>query len=223
MQADAAPDRRRRARMVRDQLGDCHDQRVVAAMAAVPRHAFVPAAARLAAYQDAAFAIGAGQTISQPRLVAAMLALLDLQPGQAVLDIGAGSGYVSALLAHLVGPDGVVYAVERQAALVTAARAPLTAHARGDDCAPIVLVHADGTQGWEAHAPFDRIHAGCAGAAIPDEWLAQLAAPGCLVAPVGEDEADQRLCRVTRLAAGEDQVESLSPVRFVPLRDGVAD
>ena len=132
--------------MVRDQLAECADTRVVAAMAEVPRHAFVPSSASLAAYADAPFAIGAGQTISQPRIVAEMLALVDAQPGQTVLDVGSGSGYVSALLARLVAPSGVVYALERQSLLVAAARDPLTKYARSDACAPVVLTLADGNQ-----------------------------------------------------------------------------
>src|SRR3954468_2850557 len=120
---DSPADNRRRERMGRDQLAG-HDRAVVAAMAALPRHWFVPPEAAAHAYRDGALAIGAGQTISQPRVVAMMLEALRLMPGMRVLDVGAGSGYAAALIARLVAP-GTVVALERQGPLVARTRALL--------------------------------------------------------------------------------------------------
>ena len=187
--AELPSDLRRRARMVRDQLADCPDQRVVAAMAALPRHAFVPAGLRASAYDDTPLAIGCGQTISQPRLVARMLALLDLRPGMTVLDVGAGSGYAAALIAALVGPTGRVVAVERQGDLVAATRQVLAVHAP-----TVELIHGD-AQEAAAGQLFSAIHVACAWAAIPQALLARLASGGVLIAPAGDQDDGQRLMR----------------------------
>ena len=186
---DLPSDLRRRARMVRDQLADCPDQHVVAAMAALPRHAFVPAGLRASAYDDTPLAIGCGQTISQPRLVARMLALLGVQPGMTVLDVGAGSGYAAALLSMLVGPNGRVVAVERQGDLVAATRQVLAVHAPA-----VELIHGD-AQEAASDCQFAAIHVACAWDAIPPCLLARLAPGGVLIAPAGAQEDGQRLVR----------------------------
>ena len=181
--ADDPADRRRRARMVRDHLAGIDDPRVLAAMAAVPRHAFVPEDARALAYDDGARPIGNGQTISQPRVVALMLAALALRPGMRVLDVGAGSGYAAALLAHLVAP-GSVLALERQGDLVARTRPVLQALAPQVD-----LRHADGLAIEEG--PFDAILLGGSVCEVPQVLLDQLALGGRLIAIVGEEPVMQ--------------------------------
>lgn len=205
--ADDPADRRRRARMVRDHLAGIDDHRVLAAMAAVPRHAFVPEDARALAYDDGARPIGNGQTISQPRVVALMLAALSLRPGMRVLDVGAGSGYAAALLAHLVAP-GSVLALERQGDLVARTRPVLQALAPQVD-----LRHADGLAIEEG--PFDAIHIGCACTEPPRALIAHLAPGGRLIAPVGPHDGVQRLLLVD--ATGERWLED---VLFVPALPG---
>ena len=199
---------RHRQRMVRDQLADCPDPRVVAAMAALPREDFVPPDARACAYADGALPISAGQTISQPRVVALMLAALRLVPGQRVLDVGCGSGYAAALLADLVAP-GPVFAVERQSSLVEPARARLAGR-------NVAVPLADGSVGWPAGAPYDAIHVAAAADAVPSALLAQLAPGGRLVIPLGP-EGEQELW----LYEGGGRT-SLGPVRFVPFLPGTA-
>lgn len=218
---DTAADRRRRARMVRDQLRDDSDQRVQAAMAALPRHWFVPAGARSEAYGDHALAIGSRQTISQPRVVAFMLAQLAVEPGQRVLDVGAGSGYAAALLARLVAPDGVVEAVERQPLLVEAARAVLARCGRDPASVTIQLHHADGGIGLPERGPFDRIHVACADETVPPALLEQLAPGGRLIMPVGP-EGEQELRLIRRDTDDTVHTQRLWPVHFVPLLRGRA-
>ncbi|HAT09053.1 MAG TPA: protein-L-isoaspartate O-methyltransferase [Planctomycetes bacterium] len=198
---------RQRQRMLRDHLADCPDPRVVAAMAALPREDFVPPDARASSYADGALPIGSGQTISQPRTVALMLAALRLAPGQRVLDVGCGSGYAAALLADLVAPGGSVTAVERLAALIPSARSRLAGRA-------VAVHHADGHSGWPAGAPYDAIHVAAVAADIPEALLAQLAPQGRLVIPLGTGETQELWLyedgRRTRLAE----------VSFVPFLAG---
>jgi protein-L-isoaspartate(D-aspartate) O-methyltransferase len=202
---------RLRSRMVRDQLAACADPRVVAAMAAVPREDFVPADARALAYHDGALPIGAGQTISQPRTVAAMLAALRLAPGMRVLDVGCGSGYAAALLADLVAPGGAVVAVERQATLVPPARRRLATRA-------VAVHHADGHDGWAAGAPYDAIHVAAVAPAVPSGLLAQLAPGGRMIIPLQDgDDGAQALWLVTQRGR-----ERLADVAFVPFLSGTA-
>ncbi|MCS6970829.1 MAG: protein-L-isoaspartate(D-aspartate) O-methyltransferase [Planctomycetota bacterium] len=198
---------RLRQRMVREQLSECRDPRVLAAMAAVPRERFVPDDARALAYSDGALPIGCGQTISQPRVVACMLAALRLAPGMRVLDVGCGSGYTAALLAELVSPGGAVYALERIADLAERARQRLQG-------LPVVVIHADAHGGWPAAAPYDAIHVAAAAATVPPALLAQLAPQGRLVMPLGPPE-EQELW----LYEGGRR-SCLGGVRFVPFVPG---
>ena len=198
---------RLRQRMVRDHLAGCPDPRVVAAMSLLPREDFVPADARANAYADGALPIPAGQTISQPRLVATMLAALRLAPGQRVLDVGCGSGYAAALLADLVAPGGSVIALERQSTLVAPAQARLASRS-------VTVQLVDGSAGWPAGAPYDAIHVAAAAEVVPSALLAQLAPHGRLVIPLGP-EGEQELWLYE---AGARM--SLGPVRFVPFLPG---
>lgn len=209
------PDRAEaRTRMVETQLvaRGIRDAAVLDAMRAVPREAFVPDALAGEAYSDGPLPIGAGQTISQPYIVALMIEALALRPGDRVLEVGAGCGYAAAVLARM---DAQVFAIERHAALGEAARARLAA--RG---LTVPLRVGDGHAGWPEAAPFDAILVSAAGPTIPETLKAQLKAGGRLVIPVGPP-GGQTLLRLIR--RGPDRFEScdFGPVSFVPLLRGV--
>lgn len=184
------------------------DQRVLAAVAAVPRHRFVPHAERARAYENTALPIDCEQTISQPVVVARMLELLELEPTDRVLDIGTGSGYHAALLSLLAAE---VWTVERHPEL--SAQARMTLSSLGYD--NVVCAVGDGWQGLPERAPFDAINVAAAtGAEIPPALEDQLGPGGRLVAPVGDEH--QYLTRIRRTPQGLYE-ERLDPVRFVPL------
>jgi protein-L-isoaspartate(D-aspartate) O-methyltransferase len=195
-------DRHIRARGVRD-------PRVLDAMRAVPREAFVPPEFVDAAYDDRPLPIGAGQTISQPYIVAMMAEALELGPADRVLEVGTGSGYAAAVLARIVKQ---VYTIERLAELADPARERLAQQGYAN----VVVRCGDGTLGWREHAPFDAISVAAAGAEIPRALLAQLAVGGRLVMPVGAGRV-QELVGLTRLDETEYRRESLDAVQFVPL------
>lgn len=191
------------------------DARVLAAMAAVPRHAFVDPALASRAYEDAALPIGHGQTISRPYTVAriAELALGAVtDPARAkLLEIGTGCGYAAAVLARLFG---TVVSIERVRPLHELARVNL----RPLRIPNLHLVFGDGTQGSPENVEYDVIVAAAAGTRIPDAWLAQVRVGGRIVAPIGVDQ--QRLTIVTRLEDGRHRRHVIEPVRFVPLKTG---
>jgi len=183
-------------------------ERVLAAIASVPRERFVPEAQRHRAYENVALPIGSGQTISQPLVVARMLELLDLHPTDRVLDIGTGSGYHAALLAVLASE---VWTIERHPELGAEAERTI----RGLGTQNVHFTIGDGSFGLPAHAPFDAINVAAAtGASVPNALQDQLAPRGRLVAPVGVDGQ-----RLTLIARGAARLETTShePVRFVPL------
>jgi protein-L-isoaspartate(D-aspartate) O-methyltransferase len=185
------------------------DVRVLGAVADVPREAFLPPSLHDRAYEDGALPIGSGQTISQPSLVAHMVALLGLRPTDRVLDVGTGSGYHAALLARL---GAHVWTVERHAELSEAAGRSLTA--AGVD--NVTLRVGDGTCGWPQEAPFDAINVAATGeAGVPPALLDQLADGGRLVAPV-RDRGDERLVLLHRRGDRLERSEH-GAVRFVPL------
>jgi protein-L-isoaspartate(D-aspartate) O-methyltransferase len=184
------------------------DERVLDAVAAVPRHRFVPPGERTRAYENTALPIDCEQTISQPVVVARMLELLELTPSDRVLDIGTGSGYHAALLGLLAAE---VWTVERHAPLSDQARATLSELG----CANVMCVIGDGWKGLPEHAPFDAINVAAAtGPDVPHALVHQLGRSGRLVAPVGVEH--QYLTRIRRTPHGLTQ-ERLDPVRFVPL------
>lgn len=185
------------------------DARVLGAIGEVPRHRFVPEELIEAAYDDSALAIGEGQTISQPYVVALMTQALELRPVERVLEVGTGSGYSAAVVSRLVGE---VYSVERIPTL--AARAAKTLAELG--FTNVHLRVGDGTEGWKEHAPFDAIAVTAGGPRIPEPLLWQLAEGGRLVIPIGPTES-QTLMRITRRADGRFVREDLGAVRFVPL------
>ncbi len=188
------------------------DDRVLEAVAAVPRDRFVPWPMRERAYENRALSIGCGQTISQPLVVARMTELLAPRPGDRVLDVGTGSGYHAAVLARLAAH---VYSIERHARLSERAGRNLAA-AEVDN---VTLLVGDGTRGWPEEAPFDAINVAAAGSADAlTELEAQLAPGGRLVAPVTEPL--QRLAVTRRTEHGLERT-LFEEVRFVPLvRDG---
>lgn len=199
-----------RARMVSDQIAarGVRDLRVLDAMSSLPRDLFVPQALAGQAYADCALPIGAGQTISQPYIVALMAEAAAVGRQDRVLEVGAGSGYAAAVLGRLAAR---VWAVERVPALARAAAERLVALGMDN----VEIVAGDGTVGLPEHAPFDAILAAAGGPAVPEALEAQLAEGGRLVMPVG-DRASQMLVKVTRRGEAYAR-EELGEVRFVPL------
>jgi protein-L-isoaspartate(D-aspartate) O-methyltransferase len=196
--------------MVQRQLRrrDIADGRVLDAMERVPRELFVPEAERGRAYADAALPIGAGQTISQPYMVARICEALSLRGDERVLDVGTGSGYQAAVLAELADE---VHTIERHAVLAEQARAALAAAGYGR-----VQVHVgDGTVGLPEHAPFAAIAVAAAAPKVPPPLYEQLEPGGRLVLPVGGREG-QDLQLVVRSPEGPAVLRSV-PCRFVPL------
>jgi protein-L-isoaspartate(D-aspartate) O-methyltransferase len=185
------------------------DEQVLDAMNRVPRHAFVPEALRAQAYKDNALPIAGGQTISQPFIVARMSELLEVRGKERVLEIGAGSGYQTAVLALLARK---VFAVERLASLAADAKAKLM----GLGYRNISYRTADGTEGWEFYAPFDAILVAAGGPEIPEPLVKQLEVGGRMVIPIGQDQKSQTLVRVTRTETGV-KTEECGPCSFVPL------
>jgi protein-L-isoaspartate(D-aspartate) O-methyltransferase len=187
------------------------NERVLAAIASIPRERFVPPSQRHRAYDNVALPIGAGQTISQPLVVARMLEILDLRPSDRVLDIGTGSGYHAALLSLLTAR---VYTVERHPELTARARGILTDLGIEN----VIFRVGDGWEGWPEHAPFDAINVAAAtGLEIPPAVEQQLADGGRMVAPVGAKE--QRLTLVRR-DGDRFSRRRLEAVQFVPLVRG---
>lgn len=186
------------------------DARVCDAMRAVARELFVPQVLRRHAYEDRPLPIAAGQTISQPYIVAVMIEALHLTGGEAVLEIGAGSGYAAAVLSRIAGR---VLALERIGELVELASANLVAAGVTN----VAVRHTDGTAGAPEAAPFDAILVSAASPALPLQLIQQLKIGGRMVVPVGEAGKPQELMRITRTGDETFDGEVLSDVRFVPL------
>lgn len=205
---------RTRARLVeRLRQQGIHDEAVLAAIGALPRHIFIDEALAHRAYEDTALPIGFAQTISQPYVVALMTQTLLAAPGvQRVLEIGTGSGYQSAVLASLVRR---VYSVERIKGLIDRAQARLKALRRRN----VLIKYDDGNLGWPEQAPFDAILVTAAPAAVPDELLTQLADGGRMVLPVGAGELQE--LRVIDRDGDAFNEHTLDYVRFVPLCRGL--
>lgn len=204
---------RRRARMAESVLGhgDLIDARVLAALRRVPRERFVPPGCEAEAFEDRAMDIGDDQTISAPHMVGIMCTVLDLRPGQKVLEVGTGSGYHAAVLAHLVRPGGHVCSIEVIPTLAGRATAALRAAGYGDQ---VEVRVGDGAAGAEDLAPFDRISIAAATPEVPVGLMEQLAEGGRLVVPVGRRE-----CVLTTIRRTEDGFRRVEHGRcvFVPL------
>ena len=187
------------------------DPRVLDAMLRVPRHEFVPESLRAEAYDDHPLPIGDGQTISQPYVVAVMLESLQLTPTDTVLEIGTGSGYVTALLGELAAQ---VFSIERHPALASNARTVLATLGYAN----VQVITGDGTLGLPAHAPFDAILVSAAALHIPPALLSQLREAGRMIIPVGPPDSQQ--LQFIRMHNGQPLISLRDPVRFVPLIPG---
>jgi protein-L-isoaspartate(D-aspartate) O-methyltransferase len=204
-----------RFRMVAGQIRarGVDDERVLSAMAKVPRHLFVPPDVRARAYDDTPLPIGFDQTISQPYIVAYMSEVLRLEPNHKVLEIGTGSGYQTAILAELARE---VYTIEIVEPLAARARETISELGYRN----VQVRHGNGYLGWPEAAPFDRIIVTAAPEDVPQALVDQLAMNGLLVVPVGR--VDQTMTILRKTPQGIERTETL-PVRFVPMvgKDGV--
>jgi protein-L-isoaspartate(D-aspartate) O-methyltransferase len=198
--------------MVREQIEarGVRNRRVLDAMRAVPRHLFVPEDLAAEAHADRPLPIGAGQTISQPYIVAAMAEALELTGTERVLEVGAGSGYMAAVLSALARE---VRAMDLEHELVGRAARVLARLG----CCNVHLRCGDGALGWPEHAPFDGIVLSCAARTVPPELWDQLAVGGRMILPLGEPGDVQDLVLLTRTPEGS-RVSRLMRVCFVPLR-----
>ena len=204
-----------RQNMVETQLRarGIRDERLLIAMAQVPRHDFVEPRYRDQAYEDHPVPIGAGQTVSQPYIVALMLELLQLDPTSKVLEIGTGSGYQTAVLAKLAAH---VYTVERHPQLAREAQETLSRLGLTN----VTVLVGDGSQGLPDQAPFDAIVVSAAAPQIPAPLLDQMSEHGRMIIPVGPPEVQE--LQLVRKREGKPLISLLEGCRFVPLISGVA-
>jgi protein-L-isoaspartate(D-aspartate) O-methyltransferase len=199
-----------RQQMVKGQILNrgIDDPRVIEAFSKVPRHIFIPEHRREFSYNDYPVAIGAGQTISQPFIVALMTQALDIKGGEKVLEIGTGSGYQSAILSEM---GAKVYSIERIQELADKARLDLNEAGYN-----VEIIVGDGTLGWQDHAPYDRVIVTAASPDISSCWVEQLNVAGIVVAPVG-DLYRQELIVGTKLADNSLDKRMVCGCVFVPL------
>ncbi|NIT59296.1 MAG: protein-L-isoaspartate(D-aspartate) O-methyltransferase [Aliifodinibius sp.] len=207
--ADNPKFKQRRRRLVQA-LADkgIENQRVLEAFNVVPRHVFVDTALQDRAYKDTALPIGKDQTISQPYTVARQTELLEVQPGEKVLEIGTGSGYQAAILCEL---GANVYTVERHEKLYKKAKSTLKELGYS-----IRAKLGDGTLGWSAYAPYDAIVVTAGAPVVPEDLVEQLNINGRLVVPVGDDKR-QEMVRIIKIREDEFEEEHFSDFKFVPL------
>ena len=199
------------ARETRSEIGkSAFDERVMSVMARVPRHAFVPADQVASAYRNRPLPIGHGQTISQPYIVALMTDLARAEPGHKVLEVGTGSGYQAAVMAHLAR---AVYTIEiiEPLGLQAAQRLQTLGYAN------VQVRVGDGYHGWEEHAPYDAILVTAAASHVPPPLVRQLKAGGRMVIPVGAAFMVQQLMLVEKNLDGTVSTRQILPVTFVPL------
>lgn len=187
-----------------------HEPAILEAFRSVPREEFLSPEYADLAYGDHPLPIEAGQTISQPYIVALMIQAAGIKAGDNVLEVGAGSGYAAAVMSRI---GGQVTAIERQPDLVKVAQERM--QRLGFD--NVRIVEGDGTRGWEPEAPYDAILAAASGSHIPPAWVEQLGESGRIVMPVGEPSFIQKLIKVTKGPVGKLITEDLGGVRFVPL------
>jgi protein-L-isoaspartate(D-aspartate) O-methyltransferase len=201
-----------RERMVRRQIEarGITSSLILDAFRQVPREAFVDDGQRGSAYEDHPLPIDAGQTISQPYIVALMIEAAEVAPGDVVLEVGSGSGYAAAIMSRIAR---AVIGIERRPELVGSARERL--HRLGYH--NVMILEGDGTCGWPDHAPFNAILAAAAGSHVPTPLIDQLAPGGRLVMPIGQPSDVQDLIKVMKRPDGSLVEENLGAVRFVPL------
>jgi protein-L-isoaspartate(D-aspartate) O-methyltransferase len=198
--------RKRLAKQVKNK--GISDPRVLHAIESIPRHIFVDSALENRAYEDSALPIGCGQTISQPYTVAAQTELLDVGEDDKVLEIGTGSGYQAAILCHM-GAD--VYSIERHEPLYRKARETLNELGYRPQ-----LKCGDGTKGWSAYAPYDKIIVTAGAPVVPQDLVSQLKTGGILIVPVGDQDV-QTMTKITRTGEDSFKEEQLKQFKFVPL------
>ncbi len=186
------------------------DRKILDAFLKVPREAFVSPDYAHLAYGDYPLPIEAGQTISQPFIVALMIQAAGIGPDDKVLEVGAGSGYAAAVIGRIAAK---VVGMERQHDLVRIARERLR-HLGYDN---VQIVEGDGTKGWPDQAPYDAILAAASGSHVPQPLIDQLAEGGCIVMPIGQPGWPQELVKVTKRGDGTVERQNLGGVRFVPL------
>ncbi len=201
-----------RERMVERQIESrgIRDAALLEAFRDVPREEFVAPSYGAQAYGDHPLPIEAGQTISQPYIVALMIEAAAIKPGDRVLEVGAGSGYAAAVISRIAAE---VIAIERKPELVAVARERMQRLGYGN----VMIVEGDGTRGWADGAPYDAILAAASGSHVPPQLLEQLAPGGRLVMPIGGQGWVQQLVKVTKKPDGSTETEDLGGVRFVPL------
>ena len=192
------------------------DEAVIEAMRSVPRHHFVGDGHQRQAYQNNPLPIGHGQTISQPYIVAYMSEMLEIEPGDKVLEIGTGSGYHAAVLSELTPHVFSIEIVEPLAELSSSRYEELGYHT-------IKTKTGDGYYGWEEHAPFDKIIVTAAPGHIPSPLMDQLKPGGIMAIPIGSPYQTQTLMKVTKTEDGEVRTERMLPVRFVPMTGEAQD
>lgn len=185
------------------------DNNVLSAIEALPRHWFIPQEFETHAYQDKAFPIDSGQTISQPYTVAFQTQLLAVNKGDKILEIGTGSGYQAAILSML---GANLFSVERIEELHLQAKEILKKLN-----IPVTLIHADGTKGAEIHAPFDKIIVTAGAPHIPKSYVKQLKVGGTMVIPVGKTQENQKMVLATKNADGSIKHTFEGDFKFVPL------
>ena len=212
MESDALNDRRfeRQRRQLIETIADrgIHDLAVLRAFDLVPRHLFLPDSSQHRAYEDGPLPIGFQQTASQPSLQALYMQVLDLQPGDRVLEVGTGTGFQTAVLAKLVTQ---VYSIERIRELSARARVVLDSLRISN----VALLVGDGTIGWSKYAPYDAILVAAAAPEVPEALVKQLAPRGRMLIPIG-DRTEQKLQLVRRTEDGSE-TEDIANVTFVPL------
>jgi len=201
--------RKRMAELLREEYS--LSDKVVEAMKKVPRHLFVPYQYRNEAYVDTPLPIGKGQTISAPHMVAIMCELLDLKPGEKVLEIGTGCGYHAAVVAEIVGKNGKVITIERHPELAERAREILKELGYDN----VIVIVGDGSKGYEPEAPYDKIYVTASAPDIPTPLLEQLKPGGKMVIPIGNFM--QYLYVVEKDETGRIEKKKWGAVRFVPL------
>lgn len=189
------------------------DERVLRAMSEIPRDEFLTGRARRHAYEDRALAIGCGQTISQPLVVALMTQALNIEPESTVLEVGTGSGYQAAVLSRLCRR---VITIEREPALAEQASATLKRLGFGN----VEVAAADGSLGWPADAPYGAILVACAAGEVPQPLIDQLGDGGRLIVPVQVAAGEPQDLRLYVRTGTDVTYRSLFPVLFVPLRTG---
>jgi len=212
--SDFEEERNQLAEIMKQQ--DIRDPEVIDAIRNVPRHLFVDESQRNQAYQNNPLPIGHGQTISQPYIVAYMSEMLEIEPGDKVLEIGTGSGYHAAVLSELTPHVFSIEIVEPLYELSSNRYEELGYHT-------IKTKAGDGYYGWEEHAPFDKIIVTAAPGHIPSPLMDQLKPGGIMAIPIGSPYQTQNLMKVTKTEDGDVRTERMLPVRFVPMTGEAQD